>query len=176
MNTTDTILTGDCLMVLPTFPAGVADFCYFDPMFNIGWKYGGGLNDRRSEDVHLSELQDVLRAVLRVLSPSGTFAVQCGQTIQARIYAMLEELCLHWRNSIIWHCTFGPNQRKKFAPCWQMIHVFAVDTQRFTFNADAVRVPSARQLKYGDLLVVVFVVVVLAVIVGGLFLAVSLLR
>jgi hypothetical protein len=34
-----TILTGDCLTVLPTHPAGVADLVYFDPLFNNGTKY-----------------------------------------------------------------------------------------------------------------------------------------
>src|SRR5262249_3665012 len=41
-------------------------------------------------------------------------------------------------------------QSRKFVPSHQMIHCFAVHPQQFIFNADAVRVPSARQLKYKD--------------------------
>ena len=40
-DTTDTILTGDCLDVLPTLPAGFAQLAYLDPPFNIGWFYPG---------------------------------------------------------------------------------------------------------------------------------------
>jgi hypothetical protein len=52
--------------------------------------------------------------------------------------------------SIVWHYTSGPHQSRKFVPNWQLVHGFAVHPQRFTFNDDAVRVPSARQTKYND--------------------------
>src|SRR5690242_9692651 len=94
MNTTDTILTGDCLTVLPTLPAGFAQLAYLDPPFNIGLSYPG-YDDRRPEGEYFAWLEDVLRAVLRVLSPSGSLWVQCGQTIQAEVYVLLKRLGLH---------------------------------------------------------------------------------
>ena len=33
---TNTILTGDCLTILPTLPAGVPHLAFLDPPFNIG--------------------------------------------------------------------------------------------------------------------------------------------
>jgi site-specific DNA-methyltransferase (adenine-specific) len=149
MDTADTILTGDCLAVLPTLPAGAAALVYLDPPFNIGLEYPG-YRDRRPEADYFRWLEDVFRAALRVLSPSGTVAVQCGQTIQAEVCVMLKGAGLHWRNSPVWSYGFGPHQKKKFAPSWQMIHVFAADAKRFTFNTDAVRVPSKRQTTYKD--------------------------
>jgi DNA modification methylase len=149
METADTILTGDCLAVLPTLPAGVAHLIYLDPPFNIGLEYPG-YHDRRPEADYLHWLGDVFRAALRVLSPLGTVAVQCGQTIQAEVSVMLKRSGLHWRNSVVWSYGFGPHQKKKFVPSWQLIHVFAADARRFTFDADAVRVPSARQTTYKD--------------------------
>lgn len=149
MNTTDTILTGDCLAILPTFPAGSAQLAYIDPPFNIGLTYPG-YHDRRPQSEYFAWLEKVFRAVLRVLTPDGSLWVQCGQTIQAEVYVMLERLGLHWRNTAVWNYNFGPHQKRKFVPSWQALHWFTVDAKRFTFNADAVREPSARQTTYKD--------------------------
>ena len=149
MNTTATILTGDCLALLPALPAGSAQLVYLDPPFNIGLDYPG-YDDRRLAADYFAWLAEVFRAVLGVLSPAGMLCVQCGQTIQARVYVLLESLGLYWRNSIIWHYTFGPHQKRKFVPSWQVVHGFGAHPRRLTFNADSVRVPSARQLKYRD--------------------------
>jgi hypothetical protein len=43
---TDTLITGNCLGILATLPAGVVDLAYMDPPFNTGIKYPG-YNDRR---------------------------------------------------------------------------------------------------------------------------------
>src|SRR5262249_11890444 len=40
--------------------------------------------------------------------------------------------------------------RRKFTPSWTMIHYGVCDPDQFTFDADRVRIPSARQLKYND--------------------------
>ena len=54
------------------------------------------------------------------------------------------------RNWIIWHYTFGVNCTKKFNRSHAHILYYVADPKRFTFNADSVRVPSARQTKYAD--------------------------
>ncbi len=149
MSTTNTILTGDCLTVLPTLPAGMVDLVFLDPPFNIGLSYSD-YDDRRPRDEYLAWLESVFREVLRVLAPHGSLWVQCGQTIQAEVCVMLKRLGMHWRSSAVWHYTFGPHQTRKFTPSWQALHWFTRHPRRFTFNADAVRVPSDRQTKYND--------------------------
>ena len=54
------------------------------------------------------------------------------------------------RNWIVWHYTFGVNCTKKFNRSHAHIFYYVADPKRFTFNADAVRVPSARQTTYAD--------------------------
>src|SRR5206468_6630156 len=54
------------------------------------------------------------------------------------------------RNWINWHYTFGQQPKNKFARSHTHILYFTKDAKEFTFNADAVRVPSARQTTYGD--------------------------
>ena len=149
MNTADCVLTGDSLDILPTLPAGVADLVFADPPFNLRLDYPGYDDDRPPED-YLAFLEGAFRAVLRVLSPTGSLFVAIGQQYQAEVCVLLKRLGLHWRNTIVWHYTFRPCQRKKFTPSYTPVHYFVVDPDRCTFNAEAVKVPSARQTDYAD--------------------------
>jgi site-specific DNA-methyltransferase (adenine-specific) len=54
------------------------------------------------------------------------------------------------RNWIVWHYTFGVNCKRKFNRSHAHILYFVKDDSNFTFNADAIRVPSARQTTYAD--------------------------
>jgi site-specific DNA-methyltransferase (adenine-specific) len=54
------------------------------------------------------------------------------------------------RNWIVWHYTFGVNCTRKFNRSHAHIFYYVADPKRFAFNADAVRVPSARQTTYAD--------------------------
>jgi hypothetical protein len=54
------------------------------------------------------------------------------------------------RNRITWHETFGVYCHSKFGRCSRPIFYATKDSRRFTFNRDAVLVPSARYAKYGD--------------------------
>jgi hypothetical protein len=70
--------------------------------------------------------------------------------LQAEVAVMLKRLGFVWRNTAVWHYAFGPCQRKKLTPSWVALHYFVRDARWFTFNVDAVRVPSQRQLTYAD--------------------------
>ena len=54
------------------------------------------------------------------------------------------------RNWIVWHYTFGVNCKQKFNRSHAHIFYYVLDPKVFIFNADAVRVPSARQTTYAD--------------------------
>jgi site-specific DNA-methyltransferase (adenine-specific) len=149
MDTDNAILTGDCLGVLNKLPAGVADLVCTDPPFNLGLEYPG-YDDRRPPDEYLTWLKDRLQAARRVLKPTGSLVVAIGADYQAEVCVLLKGLGFHWRNTVVWHYGFGPCQKKKFTPSWVALHYFVMDRERFTFNGEAVRVPSARQLAYKD--------------------------
>jgi site-specific DNA-methyltransferase (adenine-specific) len=142
------IYTGNCLEILPQLrPASVA-LLYFDPPFNTGMTYPGYV-DSRPRGQYLFWLEQVLDACNPLLQSNASIWVQCGQTIQADLHFLLKQRW-NWRNTVIWHYTFGPQQRKKFTPSWQALHWFTVHPKHFTFNDEAIRVPSARQTKYND--------------------------
>lgn len=56
----------------------------------------------------------------------------------------------HCRSWVIWYYTFGVHCKQKFTRSHTHLFHFVKDPKDFTFNADAIRVPSARQLVYGD--------------------------
>jgi site-specific DNA-methyltransferase (adenine-specific) len=146
---TDLILTGDCLRVLADLPEASVDLAFADPPFNIGYEYDV-YDDRKVKADYLAWTEKWLRAVRRVLKPAGSFYVAIGDEYAAETKVRLDELGLSLRNWIVWHYTFGVHCTKKFTRSHAHIFYYVVNPRRFTFNADVVRVPSARQTTYAD--------------------------
>src|SRR3954453_14156928 len=145
----DQVLHGDCLEELARLPAGCVDLAFADPPFNIGYEYDV-YHDRRGREEYLAWTDRWLAAVRRVLKPSGSFYVAIGDEYAAEMKVRLDALGLTMRNWIVWHYTFGVNCTKKFNRSHAHIFYYVADPKRFTFNADGVRVPSARQTTYAD--------------------------
>jgi site-specific DNA-methyltransferase (adenine-specific) len=143
------ILQGDCLRHLKRLPAGCVDLAFADPPFNIGYEYDV-YDDRRSRERYLAWTTRWLKAVKRVLKPTGSFYVAIGDEYAAELKVRLDELGLVMRNWIIWHYTFGVHCTRKFNRSHAHIFYYVADPKSFTFNGDAVRVPSARQTTYAD--------------------------
>ena len=92
-----------------------------------------------------------LAKVVRVMAPTGSFWLAIGPAMAADMDVMIRhEFGFHRRNWIVWMYTFGQNQPKNF--CLSNTHLlyYTMHRTKFTFNADQVRVPSARQLIYKD--------------------------
>lgn len=147
--TRNEVIPGDCIARLAELPAGCVDLAFADPPFNIGYEYDR-YHDRRACEDYLAWTEKWLAAVKRVLKPAGSFYVAIGDEYAAEIKVRLDGLGLTMRNWIVWHYTFGVNCTRKFNRSHAHIFYYVVDPKRFTFNADEVRVPSARQTTYAD--------------------------
>jgi site-specific DNA-methyltransferase (adenine-specific) len=145
----DQVIQGDCVEVLGALEEGSADLVFADPPFNIGWGYDV-YDDRRDRAAYLEWTERWLGAVRRVLKPTGSFYVAIGDEYAAEMKVRLDALGLTLRNWIVWHYTFGVSCTRKFNRSHAHIFYYVADPKRFTFNADAVRVPSARQTTYAD--------------------------
>lgn len=144
------VYTGDCLNVMSNeIDKGSVDLVFADPPFNIGMKYKG-ISDKLSPKAYYDWTKNWLRAAHEVLKPTGSIFVAIGDNFAAEMKILLTATGLHFRNWIIWTYGFGQNCQKKFGLCHTHILYFTKDKKKFTFNADAVRVPSARQELYND--------------------------
>ena len=126
-----------------------ADLIFADPPFNIGYMYDV-YEDRKAYDEYHAWTRRWMSACRDVLKPTGSFWVAIGDEYAAEVRLIARDLDLHLRNWVIWHYTFGQNTKKKFARSHAHLLYFVADPERFTFEADAVRIPSARQTTYND--------------------------
>jgi DNA modification methylase len=85
-----------------------------------------------------------------VLTYDGSLWLIVPDEHAAELVVLAKSLGLTLRNWVKWYETFGVNCRRKFNRTSRHVLYFTRDPKRFVFNADAVRVPSARQRKYND--------------------------
>jgi site-specific DNA-methyltransferase (adenine-specific) len=140
----------DCIAGLAELPAESVDLVFADPPFNIGYKYDV-YDDERAANEYLDWSEKWIRAVQRVLKPTGTFWLAIGDEFAAELKVLCTRgLGFHARNWVVWFYTFGVHCRTKFTRSHAHLFYFTKDAKRFTFNSLDVRVPSARELVYGD--------------------------
>jgi site-specific DNA-methyltransferase (adenine-specific) len=144
------ILQGDGLALFRRIPTGSVDLVFADPPFNIGYEYDT-YKDNRPVEEYLDWSRSWGAEVDRVLKPDGTFWLAIGEEFAAELKLIFKrEIGLTVRSSVVWYYTFGVACSKQFSLSHTMLYHFVKDPKRFTFNADAIRVPSARQAVYGD--------------------------
>jgi len=146
----DTVVSQDCVAGLEKLEAGSVDLAFADPPFNIGYDYDV-YKDALESDHYLDWSRQWMQAVVRVLKPTGTFWLAIGDEYAAELKVLAQrELGLVCRSWVVWYYTFGVNCKNKFSRSHAHLFHFLKDPKSFTFNAEAIRVPSARQLVYGD--------------------------
>lgn len=146
----NTIHQGDCLEGLRQLPPGAIDLAFADPPFNIGYDYDV-YDDRQDRARYLDWSRRWMGEVVRVLKPTGTFWLAIGDEYAAELKLIAQdELGLTCRSWVIWYYTFGVHCTRKFSRSHAHLFHFVKDADEFTFNDEAIRVPSARQLVYAD--------------------------
>jgi DNA modification methylase len=146
----DVVHQGDCIAGLRELKAGTIDLAFADPPFNIGYDYDV-YHDKLESENYLAWSRDWTAEVVRALKPNGTLWLAIGDEYAAELKVMLQrEHKLTCRSWVVWYYTFGVNCKTKFSRSHAHLFHMVKDPGDFTFNADAVRVPSARQLVYGD--------------------------
>jgi DNA modification methylase len=140
----------DCIAGMQELPEGSVDLAFADPPFNIGYDYDA-YDDKLAADEYLNWTRQWGAAVVRALKPTGTFWLAIGDDFAAELKMIFQrELKLTCRSWVVWYYTFGVNCKHKFSRSHTHLFHFVKDRKDFTFNDGAIRVPSARQLVYGD--------------------------
>ena len=146
----DAIHNLDCLKGLNQLDRGSVDLVFADPPFNIGYDYDV-YEDRKAADDYLAWSRKWIGGVVDALKDDGTFWLAIGDEYAAELKVIMQsEFQLTCRSWVIWYYTFGVNCTNKFSRSHAHLFHMVKDPKQFTFNADQIRVPSARQLVYGD--------------------------
>jgi site-specific DNA-methyltransferase (adenine-specific) len=146
----DTLYNSDCIEGMGRIRQGSVDLAFADPPFNIGYKYDV-YEDRMKAEEYLNWSRQWGQALVRTLKPDGTFWLAIGDDFAAELKLMFQrELGLVCRSWVIWYYTFGVHCKNKFSRSHTHLFHFVKDPKQFTFNTENIRVPSARQLVYGD--------------------------
>ncbi|MBK8913834.1 MAG: site-specific DNA-methyltransferase [Phycisphaerales bacterium] len=146
----NTVHAGDCIEGMRRLKPGSVQLAFADPPFNIGYDYDA-YDDRKADEQYLDWSKQWMKAVIDTLSPTGAFWLAIGDEYAAELkVAATRELGLTCRSWVIWYYTFGVHCTLKFTRSHAHLFHFVKDRKNFTFNTDEVRVPSARQLVYGD--------------------------
>ena len=140
----------ECIAGMKKIGDGEVDLVFADPPFNIGYDYDV-YHDKLESEQYLSWSRDWLTQVTRILKPNGTFWLAIGDDYAAELKVLMQrELGLSCRSWVVWYYTFGVNCKAKFSRSHTHLFHMVKDPKDFVFNADAIRVPSARQLVYAD--------------------------
>ena len=140
----------DCIEGMQSLATGSIDLVFADPPFNIGYDYDV-YQDNLEADDYLKWTSSWIEQVVRVLKNDGTFWLAIGDEYAAEMKVLMQrEFGLTCRSWVIWYYTFGVNCKRKFNRSHAHLFHMVKDPKQFTFNTSEIRVPSARQLVYGD--------------------------
>lgn len=125
------------------------DLIFADPPFNIGLKYDV-YKDNKSYDEYYKWSEEWISSCYRILKKTGSIYIAIGDEFAAELNIILKRKGFNFRNWIVWYYTFGQNQRKKFNRSHTHILYFTKSVDKFYFDDNQIRIPSARQLLYND--------------------------
>lgn len=136
---------GDSREILSKCPDGFASLIITSPPYNIGKKY----ETQTKLHEYLEKLDPILKELVRVLSPNGSLCWQVGNYVENSeifpldiyFYPIFQQLGLHLRNRIIWTFNHGLHCSVRFSGRYETLLWFT-KSDDYTFNLDAVRVPS----------------------------------
>jgi site-specific DNA-methyltransferase (adenine-specific) len=145
------IHVGDCVSLMERFAGQVyADMIIADPPYNIGYEYDV-YQDKKADDDYLQWSELWIRLAAEMLAPGGALWIAIGDEYAAELKCIAHrKVGLHLRNWVIWYYTFGVHCERKFSRSHTHLLYFVKDLRHYKFNADAIRVPSARLSVYRD--------------------------
>jgi DNA modification methylase len=145
-----TIVSGDCIKAMAGLAPASINLAIGDPPYNFAQQYEA-IEDKKSYADYVAWTESWVAAVHRVLHKHGTLVIFAPDEWVSEIDLMARrKFGFTKRNHIVWYFTFGQAQQLKFTRSHCHILWLTKTKTKFTFNADQIRVPSARQAVYKD--------------------------
>lgn len=136
---------GDVNDFLTTVPDETVKLIITSPPYNVGKEY----ETQVEISEYLNQQAATIEELYRVLEPDGSICWQVGNYVEKGeifpldifYYSIFKSLGMRLRNRIVWHFGHGLHASKRFSGRYETLLWFTKgDT--YTFNLDAVRVPS----------------------------------
>jgi len=151
------ILLGDCRQTLKSIRSESVELVVTSPWYNIGKK------DEKTQPLesYLEDMIPILKELYRILAPNGSLCWETGNFVEDGevfpldifFYPIFKKLGLRLRNRVVWHFLHGLHASNRFSGRYETVLWFTKGDD-YTFNLDAVRVPSKypekRHYKPGD--------------------------
>ncbi len=139
------LIHGDVSTCLEQVPDESIALIITSPPYNLGKAY----ENRVSIEAYLQTQVEVLAQLYRVLRTDGSLCWQVGNFVEEGevypldilYYPLFKKLGLKLRNRIVWKFGHGLHASKRFSGRYETILWFT-KSARYTFNLDAVRIPS----------------------------------
>lgn len=148
--TKQAVVREDCVTGLRRLEKGSAFLGIADPPYNFGQEYDA-YEDNLKHDEYLAWTRTWLEAMTHALHKHGSLWIFAPDEWVSEIDLLArKEFKYYKQNHIVWYFTFGQAQQKKFTRSHCHLLWLSRTKTRFTFNADPLRVPSARQAIYKD--------------------------
>ena len=148
-NVTQVAKHGDCVKMLAALPYR-PHLIVCDPPYNQGASYDS-YKDNKSHNEYMDWTRKWVGAAASVLDVRGAMWIFVPDEWVSEIDVLAKRECkLHKRQHVIWAFTFGQRCSKKFSRSHCHLLHFTKMKSQFTFNTASLKVPSARELVYGD--------------------------
>lgn len=139
------LLNGDTDDLVDTIPDNFVKLIITSPPYNLGKSYESQVSIKQ----YLKEQAETISELYRILRSDGSICWQVGNFVDNGevypldifYYQLFKELGLQLRNRIIWYFGHGLHASKRFSGRYEIILWFT-KSDDYTFNLDAVRVPS----------------------------------
>lgn len=136
---------GDTGTFLKSIPSNTIKLIISSPPYNLGKQY----ETRVELQSYLHNQKPVINELVRILGLDGSICWQVGNFVyngevfplDIFYYDFFKEGGLQLRNRIIWHFEHGLHASRRFSGRYETILWFT-KTDQYTFNLDAVRIPS----------------------------------
>lgn len=136
---------GDTYSFLRSIPSRKVKLIISSPPYNLGKQY----ETRVELQSYLKNQEPVIDELVRVLKDEGSVCWEVGNYVHGGevypldifYYDFFKERGLKLRNRIVWHFEHGLHASKRFSGRYETVLWFT-KTNDYTFNLDAVRIPS----------------------------------
>jgi DNA modification methylase len=140
-----TLYQGDVNELLAKIPANFVKLIITSPPYNLGKQY----ETKVSIEEYLSQQREIIAKFSQILHEAGSICWQVGNFVNKGevfpldifYYPIFKEHGFFLRNRIIWHFGHGLHASKRFSGRYETLLWFT-KSEKYTFNLDAVRVPS----------------------------------